>query len=83
MPLIRLSGLNINTVSTSGKHLARLVLDPQLINVTGKYFSGLHEIPSSQASYDPEKARELWEGSSELVKLASDETLLHVHHTLS
>ncbi len=83
VPLIRLSGMNVNTVSTSGKHLARLVLDPQLINVTGKYFSGLHEIPSSQESYDSDKARELWEGSTELVKLASDETLLPVHRTLS
>ena len=80
VPLIRLAGLNLNTVSTSGKHLAQLVLDPQFINVTGKYFSGLHEIPTSEESYDPDKARELWEGSSELVKLASDETLLHVHH---
>ena len=83
VPLIRLSGMNVNTVSTSGKHLARLVLDPQLSNVTGKYFSGLNEIPSSQESYDPEKAKELWEGSTELVKLASDEVLLPVHHTLA
>ncbi len=83
VPLIRLTGLNVNTVSTSGKHLARLVLDPQLINVTGKYFSGLHEIPSSQESYDPEKARELWEESTELVKLASDEAHLPIQHTLS
>jgi len=66
----------------SGKHLARLVLDPQLINVTGKYFIGLNEIPSSQESYDHGKARELWEGSTELVKLASDEALLPVHRTL-
>ena len=83
VPLIRLSGIDINTASTSGKHLARLVLDPQLINVTGKYFSGLHDIPSSQESYDSDKARELWEGSTELVKLASDEALLPVHRTLS
>jgi light-dependent protochlorophyllide reductase len=83
VPLIRLAGLDINTVSTSGKHLARLVLDPQLTNVTGKYFSGLNEIPSSQESYDSDKARELWEGSAELVKLASDETLLSVHRTVS
>jgi hypothetical protein len=83
VPLIRLSGININTASTSGKHLARLVLDPQLINVSGKYFSGLHEIPSSQESYDRDKSRELWEGSTELVKLASDEALLPVHRTLS
>lgn len=83
VPLIRLFGINVNTVSTSGKYLARLVLDPQFINVTGKYFSGLNEIASSQESYDPEKARELWEGSSELVKLTSDDTLLPVHQTLS
>ncbi len=83
VPLIRLFGLNINTVSTSGKHLARLVLDSQLTNVTGKYFSGLNDIPSSEESYDPEKARELWEGSSKLVKLVSDEALSPVHSTLS
>ncbi len=79
---MRLSGLDINTASTSGKHLARLVLDPQLTNVTGKYFSGLNEVPSSEESYDLDKARELWEGSAKLVKLASDEALLPVHRTV-
>lgn len=60
---------NMNTTRTSGKALARLVLDPELKGVSGKYFTGFKEAISSQESYNQKKALELWETSVELVKL--------------
>jgi hypothetical protein len=47
--------------------MARLVLDPDLEHVSGKYFQGMVEIPSSQESYDRDKASDLWEFSAEIV----------------
>ncbi|MBN3947153.1 MAG: SDR family NAD(P)-dependent oxidoreductase [Nostoc sp. NMS7] len=46
-----------------GSALARLILDPALLMVTGRYFDGLNEIRSSDESYDEQKAVELWETS--------------------
>ncbi|MEH2453417.1 MAG: hypothetical protein V7K20_19600 [Nostoc sp.] len=46
-----------------GSALARLILDPALDQVTGRYFDGLKEIRSSDESYDERKAVELWETS--------------------
>ncbi|MFI1913076.1 SDR family NAD(P)-dependent oxidoreductase [Nocardia sp. NPDC020380] len=59
-------GLNWHTPRRSGASLARLVLDPALADVTGRYFSGRREIPSSADSYDLAKAEDLWNTSSEL-----------------
>ncbi len=58
---------NVNTMENAGKALARLVLDKDLENVTGKYFSGFEMIDSSQESYDRNKAKELWKGSEQLI----------------
>ena len=54
---------------TMGSILARLILDPSLEQVTGKYFDGMEEIKSSDESYDERKATELWQSSLELVKI--------------
>ncbi len=66
-------GTTIRSVQISGKDLARLVTDPQLEAVTGKYFDGEKEKRSSEESYNLEEAHELWEKSAELVKLAPEE----------
>lgn len=54
---------------TMGIILARLILDPSLDKITGKYFDGMEEIKSSDESYDERKATELWQSSLELVKI--------------
>jgi len=69
LPALRLMVKNVNSTQTSGKNLARLILDPELASVTGKYFIGSTESPSSKESYDAVKARSLWEGSARLVGL--------------
>jgi light-dependent protochlorophyllide reductase len=66
----------MHSAHESGQALARLVLDPSLEKVSGKYYSGLKEVPSSKESYDSEKAGELWEASVKLVKLTQAEMLL-------
>ena len=66
---------NINTMQQSGNALARLVEDPELTNVTGKYFSGFKAIDSSTESYDTQKARQLWNASIKLTQLQPEETI--------
>ncbi|MHC5759814.1 SDR family NAD(P)-dependent oxidoreductase [Nostoc sp.] len=63
----------VNTPNKSGKDLAKLILDPEFAGVTGKYFVGLRQVPSSQESYDRKKALELWETSIELVNLTPNQ----------
>lgn len=74
-PILRFF-MPINSVKDSGQALARLVLDPSLERVSGKYYSGMKEEQSSKESYDLQKASELWKTSASLVKLTKEETLL-------
>ena len=76
VPLLGLLGVNVNSTESSGKNLARLVLDPKLEGVSGRYFEGEKEIRSSELSYDTTNAAELWEASTELVRLRPEETPL-------
>ena len=83
LPVIRpIAGafISINSAGKSGKALARLLLDPAVESVSGKYFSGMLEIKSSQESYDRQKAIDLWETSMKLVKLTQEETPLSILH---
>ncbi|MBI3769268.1 MAG: SDR family NAD(P)-dependent oxidoreductase [Deltaproteobacteria bacterium] len=69
----------INPADKSGGALARLVVDPALAGVTGKYFSSTtrwREAPSSEASYDVARARDLWEASLRMTGLTRDESPL-------
>lgn len=62
----------------SGADLARLLTDDALSGRSSLYFDGHREIRSSSDSYDLEKARDLWNTSSQIVGLVSEETLLPV-----
>jgi NAD(P)-dependent dehydrogenase (short-subunit alcohol dehydrogenase family) len=62
----------INPADKAGGALARLVLEPGLERVSGKYFPShtrWQEEASSAASYDLERARALWEASVRMVGL--------------
>lgn len=65
-PLLRWSGVRVETPEAAGAALARLVLDPALEGVGGRYFAGLRETRSSVLSYDESLAAELWRGSLRL-----------------
>ena len=78
LPLLRPMMPGVKSPDASGKALVRLVLDPALEKISGRYFDGMEERASSEESYDQQKARELWETSAELVKLQPTETILRV-----
>jgi light-dependent protochlorophyllide reductase len=67
---------NAGRADSSGKALARLVLDPELEQATGRYYDRLEAVPSSEESYDQARAAELWRVSAELVQLTPEETVL-------
>ena len=64
------------TAAQSGRALARLVTDPKLQNVTGKYYTGMKETPTSEESYHEDKALDLWETSVKLTGLTKDESTI-------
>jgi hypothetical protein len=43
--------------------------------VSGRYFDGFKEIPSSEESRDQQKARTVWEQSAKLVGLSPDDSI--------
>ena len=64
--------------SQSGRSLARLVTDPQLKDVSGKYFVGTQREASSEESYHNNKALDLWQTSVALTGLTKDESVIGV-----
>ncbi len=71
----------INPAPKAGAALARLVLEPALASVSGKYFPShtrWREAPSSDASYDADRARVLWEESVRMTRLTPEESPLLV-----
>jgi NAD(P)-dependent dehydrogenase (short-subunit alcohol dehydrogenase family) len=69
----------INTADKAGEALARLVVDPSLERISGKYFPSharWGEAPSSDASYDATRAAALWEASVRMTRLTPEESPL-------
>lgn len=69
----------ISTAPKSGAALARLVTDPALADMSGRYFpstSRWREAPSSEQSYDRKLARDLWEASMRMSRLEARESPL-------
>jgi NAD(P)-dependent dehydrogenase (short-subunit alcohol dehydrogenase family) len=64
--LRRLFSPNVHTAEESGLALARLVTEPELSAVTGRYFEGDREIRSSAESYNDVRAEGLWNASLSL-----------------
>jgi light-dependent protochlorophyllide reductase len=83
LPALRPFVPNVNSAARSGRALANMVTDPRFERISGKYFQGTRDVPSSKDSYDPVIATELWESSASMVKLAPDETILRLRSTPS
>jgi NAD(P)-dependent dehydrogenase (short-subunit alcohol dehydrogenase family) len=60
-PLMKILVPYVRDVQDSGANLAWLALSPEVAGITGKYFDGKNQIPSSAASYELEKQDDLWE----------------------
>jgi NAD(P)-dependent dehydrogenase (short-subunit alcohol dehydrogenase family) len=67
----KLLGFNLQTAARAGQGMARLILEPALEGVTGKHFRVMEEYPSSQESYDSQRAAQLWDETLELLELQS------------
>ena len=78
VPVLRRLGVSFSTAEASGRALARIVTEPYLGGVSGRYFEIDDESRTSQESYDRSKAEELWETSAVLVGLGPRETPLRV-----
>jgi len=70
-----------STTGRSGRHLARLAIDPAFDSISGRYFEArgknrLLDAPSSDLSYHEEKARELWQTSTILAGMTPEEAVL-------
>ena len=77
--LARFGVPGVNPPSKSGAALARLVHDPAFAGVSGKYFPShtrWKEARSSEASYDAERARMLWDESVRMTALTPDDSPL-------
>lgn len=61
---------NVHTVEESGRSMARLVIDPGLAGITGKYYQEQQEVRSSAESYDESRAEELWRTSITLTEIS-------------
>ena len=55
-----------SSVGEGAEATLRLLLDPELDGVTGRYFDGLDESRAHRQAYDPEARRRLWELSEGL-----------------
>jgi NAD(P)-dependent dehydrogenase (short-subunit alcohol dehydrogenase family) len=60
-------GRAMSEVSEGVEALSRLVGDPELDRVSGRYFDGLEEATPHEQAYDVDARRRLWELSEELV----------------
>jgi NAD(P)-dependent dehydrogenase (short-subunit alcohol dehydrogenase family) len=69
LPVLTLFQRNANMPSKSGKRLADLATDGAS-TVTAKYYSDGKEKPSSDLSYDPGNAKNLWEVSAQMVGIS-------------
>src|SRR5918994_3303248 len=78
VPVLRRLGVPFSTPEASGRALARLVTDPSLEGVSGRYFEIGEVACSSEESYDLGKARELWETGAALVCLGPRDTPLRI-----
>jgi hypothetical protein len=65
-PLVKLVAKNTEQGARTSIYLAT---SPEVAGTSGKYFSEQQEVSSSQASYDTDAQRRLWELSAEMTDL--------------
>jgi NAD(P)-dependent dehydrogenase (short-subunit alcohol dehydrogenase family) len=75
---VNFMGSHLATEDEAAQALGGLVTDTKYSSVTGKYFDGLKEIPSSVESRDEAKARTVWERSTRLAGLLPDDPDNHL-----
>lgn len=71
---VNFMGSHLSTEEEAARALGGLLIDTKYSGVTGKYFDGFQEVPSSVESRDERKAREVWEQSVKLAVLTREDT---------
>jgi NAD(P)-dependent dehydrogenase (short-subunit alcohol dehydrogenase family) len=71
---VNFMGSHLSTEEEAGRALGGLIWDAKYSGVSGKYFDGFREIPSSAESLDKSKAKAVWEQSIQLAGLSTEET---------
>jgi NAD(P)-dependent dehydrogenase (short-subunit alcohol dehydrogenase family) len=66
---VQFMGSHLSSEEEAAQALARLLVDPSYSGVTGRYFDGFKEIPSSMESRDEGKARTVFEQGLQLAGL--------------
>jgi hypothetical protein len=69
---VNFMGSHLSTEEEAAQALGALVIDAKYSGVSGRYFDGFKEIPSSVESRDESKARVVWEQSARLVGLLEE-----------
>jgi NAD(P)-dependent dehydrogenase (short-subunit alcohol dehydrogenase family) len=72
---VNFMGSHLSTDLEAAQALGGLIADPKYACVSGRYFDGFKEIPSSLESRDPNKARAVWQQSIRLAGLDSSDCL--------
>jgi NAD(P)-dependent dehydrogenase (short-subunit alcohol dehydrogenase family) len=70
-------GSHLSTEEEAGQALGSLLMDDRYTGVTGRYFDGFKEIPSSAESRDPLKAKVVWDEAVKLAGLTPKRTDYH------
>jgi hypothetical protein len=65
-------GSHLATEQECAEALGGLLVNEKYVGVSGRYFDGFKEIPSSIESRDPAKARAVWEQALRLAALTPD-----------
>lgn len=75
---VNFMGSHLSTEEEAARALGGLLIDAKYSNVTGKYFDGFKEIPSSVESRDESKATAVWEQTTTLVGLSHEDVEFHL-----
>ena len=71
---VNFMGSHLSTEKEAGQALGSLLVDERYAGVSGRYFDGFKEIPSSEESRDEQKARAVWEQSAKLAGISPDDS---------
>ena len=69
---VNFMGSHLSTEEEAAQALGSLVTDAKYSAVSGRYFDGFKQIPSSVESRDEAKARSVWEQSAKLAGLSEE-----------
>lgn len=67
---VNFMGSHLETEATAARALGGLITDPRYSGISGSYFDGAREIPSSIESRDETEARAVWEQASRLAGIS-------------